>query len=573
MASINISSFAGAGAQFFDNNGTPLVGGLLYVYTAGTTTPVTTYTNPSGTVNNTNPIVLDAGGRTPEQIFVNGGVLYKFILKNSANVTIGTYDNIPAIDDPTTFNNLITVTGTNTLIGTSTPPNNVYAAGMTLSFVIANTNTGAVTIDVDGLGAKEITVGTTTLIAGQLNAGGIAAIEYDGTRFQLMNASGAAAFTNLTATSITATNITTTNTTTTNLRVSTITDLAGGNTATINGMTPTAQSLQGFRNRIINGAMVIAQRGTTFNSIADFTYTVDRWLYQGASSKFNIVQNGGGVTPPSGFTNYLGMTVVSAITPAAGDYFRIQQRVEGFNVSDLGWGAAGAQSVTVSFWVRSSLTGTFGGSVMNNAANRSYPFPFTVSAANTWEQKTIVIPGDITGTWLTDNGVGVTLSFSLGSGSTFTATANVWGATSAHAPTGSQYVASTNGATFYITGVQLEAGSVATPFERRDYGRELIMCQRYFQNSSFAGMGAWTGAAAAFLVNPVPLPVIMRATPTASQPSGWTMQGVTASAVGFTVTGATPSILLIQSANQNGQGDGVCRQLSPNSGYSASAEL
>jgi hypothetical protein len=323
-------------------------------------------------------------------------------------------------------------------------------------------------------------------------------------------------------------------------------------------MTPTAQSLQGFRNRIINGAMVIAQRGTTFNSIADFTYTVDRWLYQGASSKFNIVQNGGGVTPPSGFTNYLGMTVVSAITPAAGDYFRIQQRVEGFNVSDLGWGAAGAQSVTVSFWVRSSLTGTFGGSVMNNAANRSYPFPFTVSAANTWEQKTIVIPGDITGTWLTDNGVGVTLSFSLGSGSTFTATGNVWGATSAHAPTGSQYVVSTNGATFYITGVQLEAGSVATPFERRDYGRELIMCQRYYQKYGSLLLALARIDNGAIKECRTPRTVTMRATPTET--------GTLVNVSSVTFAGSDTSVILVTTSATTNSSSEV-------SNYAASSEL
>lgn len=182
----SISYFAGAGSQFFDNNGTPLVGGLLYTYAAGTTTPATTYTTSAGTIANTNPIVLDSGGRTPYEIWVNTGVLYKFVLKNSDGVTIGTYDNIPSINDPTIFNNLITVTGTNTLIGTSLPPNTAYVNGMTLSFVVANTNTGAVTIDVDGLGAKEIVFNAVTpLVPGQLLAGALVVIEYDGVRFQL----------------------------------------------------------------------------------------------------------------------------------------------------------------------------------------------------------------------------------------------------------------------------------------------------------------------------------------------------------------------------------------------------
>lgn len=188
--SYNLSAFAGAGAQFFDSNGNPLVGGKLYVYTAGTTTPATTWTTSSGAVANTNPIVLDSAGRTPNQIWLNSGVTYKFVLKTADETLIGTYDDIPAIDDPTAFNNLISVTGTNTLLGTAIPPYTSYVAGMTLSFIPVNTNTGAVTIDVDGLGAKNIYVGSSSALSGgELVAGRIALVEYDGTRFQLYQSS------------------------------------------------------------------------------------------------------------------------------------------------------------------------------------------------------------------------------------------------------------------------------------------------------------------------------------------------------------------------------------------------
>jgi len=186
----NLSAFAGAGAQFFDSNGTPLAGGLLYVYTAGTTTPATSWTTSSGTSANTNPIVMNAAGRTPFEIWLNSGVTYKFALYTSTNVLIGTYDNIPAIDDPTVFNNLITVTGTNTLTGVSVPPYTAYVAGMTLSFIPVTTNTGAVTLDLDGLGAKNVFVGSSTaLVGGELVSGRIAQIQYDGTRFQLYQSS------------------------------------------------------------------------------------------------------------------------------------------------------------------------------------------------------------------------------------------------------------------------------------------------------------------------------------------------------------------------------------------------
>jgi hypothetical protein len=188
--SINLSAFAGAGAQFFDANGAPLTGGLLYSYLSGTTTPVTTYTTRDGTANNTNPIVLDAAGRTPAEIWLDGGVLYKFVLKSSTYVQIGSYDSIPAINDTTTINNLITVAGTNALTALATPTLGGYATGAQYSFIVQNTNTAAVTIDIDTLGVKSITkFGTTPLAAGNLIAGAIALIEYDGTRFQLLNTS------------------------------------------------------------------------------------------------------------------------------------------------------------------------------------------------------------------------------------------------------------------------------------------------------------------------------------------------------------------------------------------------
>lgn len=186
--SINLSAFAGAGAQFFDANGVPLSGGLLYTYLAGTSTPATTYTSPSSATSNTNPIVLDAAGRTPAEIWVTGGVFYKFVLKSSTYVQIGTYDNIPAIDDITTNTDLITVAGTNTLTGLATPSLGGYVAGQTFSFIAQNTNTGAVTLDIDTLGAKNITRdGTVPLVAGDILAGKMQVVEYDGTEFQLLN--------------------------------------------------------------------------------------------------------------------------------------------------------------------------------------------------------------------------------------------------------------------------------------------------------------------------------------------------------------------------------------------------
>jgi len=187
--SINISYLAGAGAQFFDSNGDPLAGGLLYTYNAGTTTPVSPYTSRSGAAFNTNPIVLNSSGRTPAEIWLEGGVLYKFVLKDSTFVQIGSYDNIPAVNDPTTTNNLITVAGTNALTGLAVPPLEGYTAGAQYTFIAQNNNTGAVTLDIDSLGVKSVTkFGTTPLVANDIRAGALILVEYDGTRFQLLNA-------------------------------------------------------------------------------------------------------------------------------------------------------------------------------------------------------------------------------------------------------------------------------------------------------------------------------------------------------------------------------------------------
>jgi hypothetical protein len=237
-----------------------------------------------------------------------------------------------------------------------------------------------------------------------------------------------------------------------------------------------SSGLYGFKNRIINGAMVIDQRAT---SIDGSTYSVDRWEYAAsASAKATVGQS---TTAATGFINSLLATSSSAYSISSSDYFIFNQKIEGLNCADLGWGTANAQTVTLSFWVRSSLTGTFGGSLRNSAANRSYPFSYTISSANTWEQKSVTITGDTSGTWLTTNGIGIRVAFGFGVGSTYSGTAGSWTANNYFSTTGATSVVGTNGATFYITGVQLEKGSTATSFDYRPYGTELALCQRYFQ--------------------------------------------------------------------------------------------
>jgi hypothetical protein len=286
---------------------------------------------------------------------------------------------------------------------------------------------------------------------------------------------------------------------------------------------------QTMRNRIINGAMVIDQRNAGA-SVTGNGFPVDRFqIPVSQSSKLTAQQNAGSVTPPAGFTNYLGVTSSSAYSVLASDYFLIYQGIEGFNTADLAWGTANAQPVTLSFWARSSLTGTFGGSLRNAAAVRAYPFSYTISAANTWEYKTITIAGDTTGTWLTSNSAGICLYFDLGSGTNLRGTAGVWNSNGNVGVTGSVSVVGTNGATFYITGVQLEEGTAASPFENRLYGTELALCQRYYcqstnlvaanalyNSSDCIYMSSWNYTGGNWIGQPQPYPVSMRTTPTIS---------------------------------------------------------
>lgn len=242
-----------------------------------------------------------------------------------------------------------------------------------------------------------------------------------------------------------------------------------------------------MKNRIINGAMVIDQRnaGASVSVTTANPFTLDRWhAYASQSSKYTVQQNAGSVTPPVGFTNYLGVTSSSAYSVLAGDYFFLNQNIEGFNFADLGWGTANAKTVTLSFWVYSSLTGTFGGSYQNDISNRSYPFTYSIPVANTWTQIGITIAGDTSGTWVgATNGIGLQLSLSVGAGSTYSGTAGSWAGADYRSATGATSVVGTNGATFYITGVQLEVGTSATGFEYRQYGTELALCQRYYETS------------------------------------------------------------------------------------------
>jgi hypothetical protein len=283
-----------------------------------------------------------------------------------------------------------------------------------------------------------------------------------------------------------------------------------------------------FKNRIINSNMAIDQRnaGASVTLGSGAVYCLDRWVvYSQAASKFTVQQNAGSITPPIGFTNYLGLTVASAVSLGSADQYMLQQRIEGYNVADLGFGTANAKTITISFQVYSSLTGTFAGVICNSAENRTYPFTYTISSANTWTTASVTIAGDTTGTWLTTNGVGLWLKLNLGTGATYSGTANAWTSSPyISSVTGSVNVVATAGATFYLTGVQLEVGTQATTFTTAggSYGAELALCQRYYLrdtvdlgNITFL-TGVGNGITAGAIRCSRPFPVSMRTTPTVS---------------------------------------------------------
>jgi len=279
-----------------------------------------------------------------------------------------------------------------------------------------------------------------------------------------------------------------------------------------------SSGLYGFKNRIINGAMVIDQRNAGASvSISSNTYTLDRYRSLASGGGVYSVQQSS--TAPAGFVNSMVMTVTTtAASPSAANYYALRQSIEGYNIADLNQGTANAKPFTISFWVRSSLTGTFGGSV-DNDVDRSYPFTYTISTANTFEYKTITVTGSTDGTWVTTNGIGINIQFALGAGSSRSGTAGAWASATYFSATGATNVMATNGATFYITGVQLEKGSTATSFDYRPYGTELQLCQRYFQklgdgsSSTISMICSVTSADTSTIFGYIPYRVTMRTVP------------------------------------------------------------
>jgi len=306
------------------------------------------------------------------------------------------------------------------------------------------------------------------------------------------------------------------------VNVNRVVDASGGVLAPISSV---------MRNRLINGAMVLDQRNAgaavTINNANPTLFPVDRFSgsFFAASGAMTLQRN---TDAPAGFINSVVATVTTANASLGGtETVRLEQRVEGFNVADLGWGTANAKTVTLSFWAKSSLTGTFGGTVRNSGTggNRIYIFNYSISAANTWEYKTITIAGDTSGTWLTDNGIGLIIQWSLGAGADRVGAAGSWGSTFLTGATGQTQVIGTSGATWLVTGVQLEVGTQATSFEYRQYTNELAMCQRYYARQNFGSYFTASGNSS-YQVN---WKVAMRVAPTPTLSGGIIDSGVSQS--------------------------------------------
>jgi hypothetical protein len=257
---------------------------------------------------------------------------------------------------------------------------------------------------------------------------------------------------------------------------------------------------------------------------------MDRWAFNaqaGYADKFSIrmvtsanssASNYESTASPTsaGFNNSIKITSLSANTIPSGStaLFTGYQAIEGYNVADLSWGTSDAKPLTVSFWTKSSVIGSYSFAAVNGAQNRCYASTYTINQANTWEYKTVTIPGDTSGTWNKDNQVGMYLFWGFGAGSSFTVTTNnTWdGNSSKYHATGVTPLTATNGATLYITGVQAEKSSAATAFEYRQFGQELALCQRYFQKVDYLHDNG--GLSASWYVYNIPFMVQMRAAPT-----------------------------------------------------------
>ncbi len=322
-----------------------------------------------------------------------------------------------------------------------------------------------------------------------------------------------------------------------------------------NIVTPSINSGQigGRRNLIINGAMNVAQRGTSFSSNANM-YTLDRMRRAGSSLSTAVFDVEQSTDSPDGFSNSYKVTTSTAegSVGTADISYGLLQKIEAQDLQHLGYSTSSAKSVTVSFYVKSNTTGTYVLNLFNADNSRHVAKTYTISSANTWEYKTFTFAGDTTDGFNNDNGSGLELYFITGAGTDFTS-----GTLPA---TWEDYVAAnfavgqnvqlqnTLNATWQITGLQLEVGSVATEFEHRRFGEELALCKRYFQKYTFGNtkpvvnVASWNGTS---VFGAFPFEVEMRAIPTPASSAASTFR------VYQSGTAHTPTSVVIQNLSKH----------------------
>jgi hypothetical protein len=347
------------------------------------------------------------------------------------------------------------------------------------------------------------------------------------------------------------------------IQTNAIVDAAGGNTATVNGVTPNTHSVRG-RNLIINGAMNVAQRGAsvTIANTGAFS-SPDHFRIQHNANTTSTVEQVSDVPASSNFKYSLKFTNGAGETRDGGDYARLYTRLEGYDTDHLKLGTSAAKGFTLQFWVKSSLTGTFGVGFAghDNGSNGVYSASYTISAANTWEYKTITVPAaTITaGIWTHTNGTAMSIHWDLGEGPTRSTSVgwNAGGNGGQMGLTNGVKLVETTGATLNLTGVKLEEGAIATEFDHRSYAEELALCQRYYHRSPTGVSYSYLGSGSAISSNSAnviyTLPVEMRSAPTFSASGNFQLNSNATNAVTtFTAGNITPYLVRMMPQGSSG---------------------
>lgn len=422
-----------------DSNGNPASGWLLYTYDAGTTTPKATYTSQAGSSAQANPIVLNARGESDNPIWLQSGET-KFLLKTAAGVDVRTVDDVSGIGYVSTSSDayaLTSVSGTNTITGSSGASLTAYTVGNTFYFTPAADNTGAVTLNVDSLGGGAVQLAGKALRGGDLRSG---------VPVQVIVTAATPVF-----------------------------EIIGDGTL----MTLANPSIA-FKNRFANGDFSIDQvnEGSAYTFSATTAHAMDCVRGSAAGAGTFTLQR---VADPDN-ANLFAMKIACTVADSsigATDLYWVQFPCEGYDVADFNAGLSSAETITISFKMKMDVAGTYGISVANGTT-RTYIGTVTQNVASTEESKTVTLTMDTTGTWTTTNATGLNVRLCLAGGSDFQGTAGVWSGSNLFTTSAQANFMSANTNTGYIKDLQVEKGSNATPFERVNRALKRLRLQRYY---------------------------------------------------------------------------------------------